>query len=68
MLSADVIDRFAASHDTATSLAQAVTMLSAEVGFDLADAYRIQRAGIGLRKLRASTRKSSTSRPQRNER
>ena len=53
MISDDVIDRFATRLDTAMLDARAVPMLSAEAPFDLTDAYRIQRAGIALRKLRA---------------
>lgn len=52
MLHADDVDAFANRLDQATLEVKPVTKLTATKPFDLADGYLIQRAGIGLRKLR----------------
>lgn len=51
-LAHDDIHRFAARLDEATIHARAVPQLTLERSFNAEDAYAIQRAGIGLRKLR----------------
>ncbi len=52
MLSSDDVDAFAARLDQATLDVKPTTKLTATTAFDLNDAYVVQRAGIGLRKLR----------------
>jgi 2-oxo-3-hexenedioate decarboxylase len=51
-LSSDDVDAFAARLDQATLEARAIVKLTSTKPFSLAEAYAIQRAGIGLRKLR----------------
>lgn len=51
-LTQDQVDAFAARMDDAQQRAQAVPMLTAETAFSVQDGYRVQRAGIALRKLR----------------
>lgn len=52
MLDEDTIDRLAARLDEAVERATAIPMLTAEHELSLDDAYRVQRAGIALRKVR----------------
>ncbi len=52
MLSPDLLDALAVQLDDAVLNTQAITKLTATNPFLLADGYRIQRAGIALRKLR----------------
>jgi 2-oxo-3-hexenedioate decarboxylase len=54
-LTQDQIDAFAQRLDDAQQSAKAIPMLTAETAFSVEDGYRIQRAGIVLRKLRADT-------------
>jgi 2-oxo-3-hexenedioate decarboxylase len=54
-LTQDQIDTFAQRLDDAQQSAKAIPMLTAETAFSVEDGYRIQRAGIVLRKLRADT-------------
>lgn len=52
MLTAEQLDAFAAQLDDAVVGNRAITKITATTPFALDDAYRIQRAGIALRKLR----------------
>lgn len=54
-LSQDQVEAFAQRLDEAQQSAKAIGMLTAEAAFSVEDGYRIQRAGIALRKLRADT-------------
>lgn len=54
-LAADVLDAFSARLDDAVLQVRAIPKLTAEQPFSLGDAYRIQRAGIALRRLRGDT-------------
>jgi 2-oxo-3-hexenedioate decarboxylase len=54
-LSPDQVDAFAQRLDDAQQNARSVPMLTAESAFSVSDGYRIQRAGIALRKLRGDT-------------
>jgi 2-oxo-3-hexenedioate decarboxylase len=51
-LPSDDIDALAVRLDDATLAATAISQLTGSTSFDVADAYRIQRAGVALRKLR----------------
>lgn len=52
MLTPDQVDAFAVRLDDAVLATTAIEKLTATTAFPLADGYRIQRAGIGLRALR----------------
>jgi 2-oxo-3-hexenedioate decarboxylase len=54
-LAADVLDAFAARLDDAVVQVRAISKLTADQPFSIVDAYRIQRAGIALRRLRGDT-------------
>lgn len=55
MLDDETIDALAARLDEAVENASAISMLTAEHALGLDDAYRVQRAGIALRKVRGET-------------